>query len=228
MNKVGLGIITTGKRELPDYQLRGDFVLKVFTDKDGKGPAFARNSLSKYFYKNGFTHWVIMDDDVKITQPPHAQFLSEMVRVADKGGWDMFISPEYFRDSIKCSHQWGEVLEWDGGGFIQWMMITPKVIETIGYIPQLKYGYGYEDGLYIEQMRQAQREGKLNNGIDGILMPTKMLSFIHPTDMYGDNKSPFGNMTQEEKLRQAEGNWEEYLSLRDKILAGDYKFEFKG
>ena len=225
--KVGLGIITMGKRPLPDYHLAGEYALKVFADKDKKGPAFARNSLSKEFYDEGYDYWVIMDDDVLITQPPHAQMLKEMTDVAHKGNWDMFISPEYFRDKIKCAHQNGEVLEWEGGAFTQWMMISPKVVDTIGYMPILKYGYGYEDGLYIEQMRQAQREGKLNNGIDGVLMPAKMLAFIHPTDMFGDNTTSFHNMSAEEKLSQSKGNWDEYLMRRDDILKGNIYCPFQ-
>lgn len=225
--KVGLGIITVGKRPLPGYQLSGEYTLKVYTDSERKGPAFARNSLSREFYSEGYDYWVIMDDDVTITQPSHAQFLQVMSDVAHKGNWDMFISPEYFRDTIKCAHQNGEVLEWSDGGFTQWMMLSPKAINTIGYMPILKYGYGYEDGLYIEQMRQAQREGKLNNGIDGVLMPTKMLSFIHPTDMFGDNFTSFSNMTKEEKLQQSQGNWDEYLTRREDILKGNIYCPFE-
>lgn len=219
--KVGLGIITVGKRELPDYSLSEEYTLKVYTDTERKGPGYSRNYLSREFYEQGYDYWVIMDDDVEITSPSHSQFLQVMTDIAQRGNWDMFISPEYFRDSIKCSHQNGEVLEWSDGGFTQWMMISPKVIDTIGYMPILKYGYGYEDGLYIEQMRQAQREGKLNNGVDGVLMPTKMLAYIHPTDMFGDNTSPFGNMSQEEKLKESQGNWEEFLVRRQEILQGN-------
>ena len=233
--KVGVGVITTGKRELPSYDMESEdlsdgesFHLEVFNDKDRKGAAYGRNSLIKYFYDNDFDFWVVFDDDVFVTQPSHTHFLKEMIRVAVKGEWDWFASPEYFRDHIVASHQDGEVLQWQEAGYIQWLFMSKKVVDVAGYIPHLKNAYGFEDTLYSYQLQKKSKEGKLNNGVGGNVCPAKMLAYLHPTDMFGDNTTPFNNMTQEQKKEHADGNWLEFIEKKNIIESTDFYQDFEG
>lgn len=230
--KVGIGVITTGKRHLPDYDLSNeslegeDIHLEVWVDSERKGAAFGRNSLIKYFYDNGYDYWCVFDDDVLVTQPPHTHFMKEMVRVAEEGNWDWFASPEYFRDTIVASHL--DVLQWKETGYIQWLFMNRKTVEIAGYIPSLKHAYGFEDTLYSLQLQKKSREGELNNGVGANVCPAKMLAYLHPTDMFADNIAPFDNMSQQEKKEQADGNWLEFIEKKDIIEGTDFRYEFKG
>lgn len=230
--KVGIGVITTGKRHLPDYDLSNESLegenihLEVWVDSERKGAAFGRNSLIKYFYDNDYDYWCIFDDDVLVTQPSHTHFMKEMVRVAEWGSWDWFASPEYFRDTIITSYL--DVLEWKETGYIQWLFMNRRTVEIAGYIPHLKHAYGFEDTLYSLQLQKKSREGKLNNGVGANVCPAKMLAYLHPTDMFADNIAPFDNMSQQEKKEQADGNWLEFIEKKNIIEGTDFRYEFKG
>lgn len=232
--KVGIGVITTGKRHVPDYDLMNESLegeeihLEVWVDSERKGAAFGRNSLIKYFYDNGYDYWCIFDDDVLVTEPPHTHFMKEMVRIADKGRWDWFASPEYFRDTIIASHQDGEVLEWKETGYIQWLFMARKVVDVAGYIPHLKNAYGFEDTLYSYQLQKKAKEGLLNNGVGGNVCPAKMLAYLHPTDMFADNLAPFDNMSRQDKEEQANGNWLEFIDKKNVIEQTDFYYKFQG
>lgn len=62
--KIGVGVITVGKRPLKDYLVtdpNATFVVQY--DRERKGVAYARNELMKKFYDEGYDYWFIFDDD---------------------------------------------------------------------------------------------------------------------------------------------------------------------
>lgn len=224
--KVGVGVITIGKRKLPDYKTEksgADF--KVFIDKDRKGVAYARNMLIKQFYDSGYDYWFIFDDDVYPNEPDHVSYIKYFTETAYKFNYDCFLSPEYFRDSICGSTDNGEIILFSDA-MSQFMFCSRKMVEVIGYIPTLPNNYGYEDALFLEMLKLAQRNGLINNGVNGIPCPTKALCFIHPTDMYSDNIESFTNMTYEEKQSAISANAPYFEKIKNKISEGKYFFSF--
>ena len=233
--KVGIGVITTGKRHLPDYDLSNESLgedesihLEVFVDAHRKGAAHGRNTLIKYFYDNGYDYWCIFDDDVLVTQPSHTHFMKELTRIASEGEWDWFASPEYFRDTIINAYDNGQVLAFKEKGYIQWLFMNRNTVEKAGYIPPLKNAYGFEDTLYSIQLQKLSNNNELNHGVGHNVCPAKMLAYLHPTDMFSDNLSPFDNMTQQQKKEQADGNWLEFIEKKDIIEGTDFRYDFKG
>ena len=63
MAKIGVGVITTGKRTLHNYLIDKQTLFKVHLDSDKKGASHGRNHLMKYFYDEGCDYWFIFDDD---------------------------------------------------------------------------------------------------------------------------------------------------------------------
>ena len=225
--KVGVGVITTGKRPLPDYRTeQGGADLKVFMDSDRKGPGFGRNTLIKSFYDEGYDYWFIFDDDVYPTEPSHVSYIKYFTDVAYKNNFDCFMSPEFFRDSIIGSDSNGEVLLFDSG-LIQFLFCSRKMIETVGYIPLLPSRYGYEDTLYLFMIVEAQRKGLLNKGVYGVACPSKALCYLHPADMYADNTTAFHNMSFEEKEASISSNKDYFEFMKVKIMEGKHYFSFE-
>lgn len=83
--KIGVGVITTGKRALQNYQLAEDTLFIVHEDKDKKGASHGRNTLMKQFYDAGCDYWFIFDDDCYPTRQGWEKYFAE---IAEDEGWD--------------------------------------------------------------------------------------------------------------------------------------------
>jgi len=210
MSKIGIGVITVGKRPIPDYLLREGDVFEVFEDTERKGASFGRNYLMKSFYDQGCDYWFIFDDDVRpVMQGWQDYFVNQA-----KEGWDFFGMPEYFKDPIVCGNG-GEILAF-GQCLVQFALYSRKLIETAGYYRRFTNAYGFEDTEYAFRIQELQRSNKLNQGIFGFPCPVRVMAYIHPDDVFGNNPSPFVNMTKEAKEEGVSQNIQEYnQSLED-------------
>lgn len=204
--KIGVGVITVGVRPLKDYMVAPGVDFKVFHDPDRKGVAYARNQLMKQFYDEGFDYWFIFDDDC---YPVKRGWEEYFVKQAVENGWDFFGMPEYFKDTvIGCS---GEVVFWELA-MCQFAMYSRATVETMGYFRPYTHGYGFEDAEWTNRLKASG----LNKGLQGVPCPMRIMAYIHPDDVFGDNPLPFANLTKEEKESAIGINWEEYkLSLED-------------
>lgn len=216
--KIGVGVITVGVRPLKDYLLtdpRADF--RVFNDPDRNGVAHARNALMKQFYDEGYDYWFIFDDDC---YPVKQGWETYFVEQAQKANWDFFGMPEYFKDTMMFSYD--EIIFWEQA-MCQFALYSRKVVETMGYFRPYTHGYGFEDAEWINRLKASG----LNKSAHGVPCPVRIMAYIHPDDVFGDNPLPFANLTKEEKEEAIGINWEEYkLSLED-IANGKIRISYE-
>lgn len=216
--KIGVGVITVGVRPLKDYLVtdpRADF--RVFNDPDRKGVAYARNELMHQFYEEGYDYWFIFDDDC---YPVMEGWETYFVDQAVSGGWDFFGMPEYFKDKVVGSK--GEVILWELA-MCQFAMYSRAVVEKMGYFRPYTHGYGFEDAEWGHRLKAAG----LNHGIQAIPCPLRIMAYIHPDDVFGNNPMPFANLTKEEKEAAIGINWEEYKASLEDIKNGKIRLSYE-
>jgi len=173
--KIGIGVITTGDRDLPDYLCGEEVTISVYEDKDRKGPGYARNRVLKSLYDEGCDIIFLMDDDV---WPMRKEWVSFAVDAAKNRGLDFIGWPHIF-DKDPSGYEDGMLI--CEGVTVQFAMVTRKCVETIGYF-DLAYGkYGPEDVSYAYRAHLAGLGSK--NGF-GWEIPLKLLHSIHVEDMY--------------------------------------------
>lgn len=61
--QVGIAIVTTGHRQLPEYNTPRCCQFLVFEDTHLRGPAWARNQALRLLEGSGCTHMLVFDDD---------------------------------------------------------------------------------------------------------------------------------------------------------------------
>ena len=216
--KIGVGVITVGVRPLKDYWItdpRADF--RVFNDPDRRGVTYARNSLMKQFYDEGYDYWFIFDDDC---YPAKDGWETYFVNQAIEGGWDFFGMPEYFKDKLIGSY--GEIMFWELA-MCQFALYSRKVVDTIGYFKAYPNGYGFEDSEWIYRLRHAG----LNKGAQGIPCPIRIMAYIHPDDVFGNNPAPYANLTKEEKEAAIGENMVAYQQSLEDVNNGKYYVSFE-
>lgn len=210
MSKIGIGVITVGKRPLPDYRLREGDLFEVFNDTERKGAAYGRNFLMNKFYEEGCDYWFIFDDDVHPTMDGWQDYFVNQA----KEGWDFFGMPEYFKDPIVGGNG-GEILSFERC-LVQFALYSRKLVETAGFYRRFTNAYGFEDTEYVYRIQELQKAGLLNQGIYGFPCPVRVMAYIHPDDVFGNNPTPYINMTKEAKEFGVGQNVDEYhKSLED-------------
>lgn len=209
--KIGVGVITVGNRPIKDYMLTNpNATFEVYHDPERKGVAYARNQLMRKFYDEGYDYWFIFDDDC---YPVYPGWETYFVEEAIKGGWDFFGMPEYFKDKPKT--MLGEVVLWELG-MCQFGLYSRRVVEQTGYFRAYSHGYGYEDAEWINRIPLAG----LNHGLHGVPCPLRIMAFIHPDDVFGNNPTPYANLSKEEKEEGIGINWQEYLNSLEDLKNG--------
>lgn len=216
MSKFGVGIITTGNRELHPNLLNlitEPTTFHVYTDYERRGPAYGRNECIKVLMDAGCDYIALFDDD---TYPIKSGWQAHMLEVMEASGVDVMGYP----DPTVAKEQ-----ERMGSGITLWhfctgcfMMISRKTVEKIGYLNSAYKTYGHEDIGYLFRARRAKLTGPLSADAS----PTRVAEFIHSEDIYGSDRdfNSTANMTAEEKQKSIEEN---RSTFEDEVFAGpDY------
>lgn len=215
--KIGVGVITLGTRPLREYHLAPDTLFLVYEDKERKGASHGRNSLMKSFYDAGCDYWFIFDDDVSPTKTGWEDYFANLAEVEH---WDFFGMPEFFKDEI-VFHASDEVAVFNQC-LTQFALYSRKLVETAGYYRKFSHRYGFEDTEYVHRIRKLQEMSKLNLGIydAGIPCPIRVMAYIHPDDVFGNNPSPYANVSAEDKQNGIQLNLEEFHAAVEDINNG--------
>lgn len=213
--KIGVGVITVGSRPLQNYFTDPTTMFKVYTDTEHKGASHARNELMKHFYDSGCDYWFIFDDDCYPTRQGWEKYFTD---IAEKEDWDFFGMPEFFKDDI-LSPASCEVSIFNRG-LTQFAMYSRKLVETAGYFRKFTHRYGFEDTEYIHRVLKLQEKGVLNHGALGLPCPIRVMAYIHPDDVFGNNPSPYINVSSDDKQAGIEINVEEYRKSIEEINSG--------
>lgn len=204
--RVGVGVITIGRRELSsgyrDHATH-DTVVHIQMDEDRKGVAWARNQCIAALWDSGCDLIVLMDDDCYPIADGWQDYLIDGMRA--HGLHVVFLENRPYRVDATAS---GELLLTDApvGCFTA---MTRHAVETIGYFSEAFVGYGYEDAHY--------RNRVVRSGINGTTSAFASLVRLHEFILSEDVVKPagfdqFANMSPSEKGRDIDRNWPVYLS----------------
>lgn len=193
--KFGIGIITTGSREVHSRVLNHitmPTTVHVYLDTERKGPAYGRNECLKALWDAGCTHIALLDDD---TYPIKEGWQDYLVEIASQNFVHVLGYPDPTVAKKVAS----------AGGMDWWQFctgcftfVTRHAVQTIGYYnPDFKT-YGHED---IEYLYRARETG-LNGVVAGDASPALIAEYIHSEDIYGQHDrhfNPTANMSAEAK-----------------------------
>lgn len=203
--KIGIGVITMGKRELHPYLIgpdlpgheRGTFVV---TDEHGAGVAPTRNACLRTMLAAGCEHFFLFDDDC---WPVMAGWESYFLGAHRASGADFLGLPEAFKS---------RPLGWDGET-LYWNSIvgcfssqTRHAIDVLGGYNETYKRYGYEDA---GRNHRAYKAGIAGDFEGGWASPLRSTSYIHSADVYDEHPVP--NLTVVEKTRLIEANRAEWI-----------------
>lgn len=196
--KIGVGMITMGFRKIPEkfFDNTSEEIF-IYTDKERKGPGFARNKVLEHF--DGYDHVFIMDDD---TYPVRKGWEQYFITQAQENCVHFMALPEIFS---------GEFIEGENNTADSEMLFFNSALgcfnyqskwamEAIGGYNTEYVRYGYEDAA---RNRRAQRAG-LTGRYDSWGFPLRGLCYIHAEDVFWEN--PIPNISQEDKLKYIEIN----------------------
>lgn len=212
MSRVGVGVITAGKRKIQEYHIQSDrheVDFHIQLDEKLEGPAKMRNKcLAKFAY---YDFIFLFDDD---TYPIRSGWIDYTIDHHLKSSCHWFGIPDPFRDEVVRVE--GEVVYWNNliGAF---SFYSKTLLETIGGYNTAYNRYAYEDAGY--QWR-VHRSGLI--GSEGFPSPLKLMTWIKAEDVLHCVTQQ--NMSQEEK------NWyiEQNRSIFEKEISQNQLFyEFR-
>lgn len=187
--KIGVGVITTGDRVIPEFVKPSGALIEVFTDRSRNGPAYARNRVLKSLYEKGCDYIFLMDDDVI---PRREDWAELAITVAQTRGLDFIGWPHIF-DAPPYGYVDGVLF--CTGVTVQFSMLTRKCVEEVGYFDE-RYGqYGPEDVTYAYRAHCAGLCGKSS----GWEVPLSVVAGIHVEDMF----SGFRNSVVSSEVKKA-------------------------
>jgi len=194
MSRVGVGVITAGKRKIQEYHIQSDrheVDFHIQLDEKLEGPAKMRNKCLAKFADYDFIF--LFDDD---TYPIRSGWIDYTIDHHLKSGCHWFGIPDPFRDEVLKVE--GEVAYWNNliGAF---SFYSKSLLETIGGYNTAYNRYGYEDAGY--QWR-VHRSGLI--GSEGFPSPLKLMTWIKAEDVLHCVTQQ--NMSQEEKNWYIEQN----------------------
>lgn len=189
MSKVGVGVITAGRRQIQDYHIQSsehEVEFHIHLDDKLQGPAFMRNACLRKFYDSGYDFIVLFDDD---TYPIRSGWVDYVLEQHKLSGNHWFGIPDPFRDNVKSVE--GQVVYWDNliGAF---SFYTRQLLDTVGGYNTEYLRYGYEDCGYQHRVRNC---GLIKS--DGMPSPLKLMTWIKAEDVLHCVAQQ--NMSQEEK-----------------------------
>lgn len=196
--RVGVGVITAGMREIKDYKLPEWADFFVYTDRDRKGPAYARNQVLRHF--EGYDYVFLFDDDC---WPTRAGWVAYFIDQALQHGVDFMVYPEPFEDCPK--HLAGDMFSWTRsmGCFC---FQTKKAVEIVGGYNEVYGKYAYEDAA-----RNYRAINKANLCAEPGLnsFPLLGLAYIYSKDLLDVFVSPY--ISDEDKKQWIDKNHSIYL-----------------
>lgn len=210
MTRVGIGIITSGQRtlrpEYTKYAASGSLVV-IHVDKDHRGCSYNRNEVLKSLYDAGCEHFFLMDDDV---WPLRDGWQHLIIEEAQKCGVDFIGTPwpNAVPTGVKASS-----VAIKSGTTAQFVYMTRKCVDTVGYFDERYGSYGPEDADYVWR---AVRHGM--NSKD-LYYPLVLPMIMHIEDFC----SCFTNSTFTED-QKAESLADGELLLQGKVSAGTDNF----
>lgn len=189
MSKVGVGVITAGRRQIQEYYTESSehqVEFHVQLDEKLQGPAFMRNACLRKFYDNGCDFIILFDDD---TYPIRSGWIDYVVEQHKLSGNHWFGIPDPFRDTVQSVQ--GEVVYWDNliGAL---SFYTRKLLDTVGGYNTQYIRYGYEDCGYQHRVRNSDLIKS-----EGMPSPLKLMTWIKAEDVLHCVSQQ--NMSQEEK-----------------------------
>lgn len=201
MPQFGIGIITTGNRELHPNLLNlitEPTTFHVYTDYNRRGPAYGRNECIKVLMDSGCDYIALFDDD---TYPIESGWQNYCVGMMRQANVDVIGYPDPTVARLEGQGRGMDYWQWCTGCFT---MISRKAVETIGYYNTAYKTYGHEDIAYLFRARRAGLAGFLQADAS----PTGIAQFIKSEDIYGSDRdfNPTANMSTEQKQASIEAN----------------------
>lgn len=192
--KIGYGVITCGKRPVPNKLLEMTNHLHVETDYERTGVSRTRNRALKTLFEERDNDVVFLfDDDCYPTRQgwdEHYINFCQTYGVGFSGIYNPFdVIPRQKNQMILVPGLLG-----------CFVMITRETFEKIGYYNTKYDRYGFEDAAYANRALRAKATGDAN----GFLVPPVGFAYIHSMDVFHENPTP--NMSYEEKQDCIERN----------------------
>lgn len=202
--KIGIGITTTGKREIRYERYSGMSTaaanghrveMYVYVDEKREGPARAKNRTMKVLHDMGCDAMFLFDDDCYPMHTGWDQYVLEQQRIS---GLPFFGLPESFKSNMKWFEPGAKEETWWDGVIGCFIFQTREVMDEVGYYNTAYVGYGYEDAARNHRIRQRFFPGP---SFPSLL---RIPSYIHSEDVYAQNPTP--NLTMAEKMAFIEKN----------------------
>lgn len=190
--KIGVGVITAGRRPIREYLCGPDTQFRVFHDASQNGPGYMRNECLKYFYDAGCDYIFCFDDDA---YPVMSGWESYFIEQAAQSGVAFFALPHAFASTMESLIPDSEVGLWRSQMLTQFALYSREVIERVGYYDLRLGRYGLEDDIYIRRCSWAGLTGSDDEWM--LPSPVRVFAYIYPEDVYGVTQ--IQNMTAEEK-----------------------------
>lgn len=182
--KFGIGIITTGNREIHPgvlNHLTMPTTIHIHLDTERRGPAYGRNECIKALYDIGCDYITLLDDD---TFPIKNGWQDYLVKTTEKNKIHVLGYPD---PTVATKTAYAEGMDWWQFCTGCFTFITRHAVQTIGYYnPEFKT-YGHED---IEYLYRARETG-LNGFLGGDASPAQIAEYIHSEDIYGVHDRSF-------------------------------------
>lgn len=212
MSQFGIGIITTGNRELHPNLLNlitEPTTFHVYTDYERRGPAYGRNECIKALTDAGCDYIALFDDD---TYPIASGWQNHCINVMETSNVDVIGYPDPTVATLEGQGRGMDYWRWCTGCFT---MISRRAVEEIGYYNPAYKTYGHEDIAYLFRARRAGLAGFLQADAS----PTRIAEFVKSEDIYGSDRgfNPTANMSVEAKKESIAAN---QSTFEDEVFAG--------
>lgn len=207
--KIGIGVITSGQRDLrPEYTRHAPSgsVFVAYVDKEKRGAAYCRNEVIKSLADAGVTHFFIMDDDV---WPLRHDYTQRIIEEASRNNVGMVGMPHVLSGSELRGTAGNSVVH--AGVSTSFCYFTKECLEKVGYFDE-RYGmYAPEDSDFAWRCAVNGFTGS-----NGFLVPAFLTCIIYSQDMIdGFTNSTFSEEDKKVVFEQGKALLEEKIKNRE-------------
>ena len=194
--KIGIGIITSGQRDLrPEYSrfAPSGARMMVFVDKDRRGGAYCRNQVLKMMDDQEIDHIFMFDDDV---WPMRHDFFDRVIEAAKRNDLG-FIGLPHFTGGydLKGTSRDCVIVP---GVTVQFMYMSRECFEKVGYFDERFGRYAPEDSDYVWRCAMHGFAGK-----DSFAFPVQISQMLYAQDLIdGFSNSTFSDSEKKEVFNQ--------------------------